>query len=309
MTIVAIVLFAACSKRESMLERHRKDLTSTTSVIRKLAAASLVRMCCPMAAESWSFGPPPPRNAEGIDACGIVTEILRTHRDPVVVDGVLEQGWYPECVVDIPAQALLAVLRDLPPPRTRFEIVVRLSDYETTPEIVDAFFEELRRPPGSLPSPLHERVAYYLSNLGERELQRAIDVMISDSSITARRGAAEALRLAATDPIALPHLEEALEAASGESDEIVASRAKQALTAYRESAARDPELAAESLAQRLRQDAGAIQRLGTRRISCSSRTAAAELEKLTTSPEYWKAFWAKRALTARAKLCGLDASR
>jgi|GEM_PF-6812546 len=304
--LAPIALLNACSDQAntSMLARHNKDLHAGEWVVRKLAAGYLVKMCCPTAEQRLTLGPPSLRPAEGLEACHAVAANLRTNRDPVVLDGILEESWYPECVVDIPAEALLAVLVDADRPKTRSEIVWRLADYEPTDAIVDALLEELRRDPGDLSFPLHDKVAFVISDLGERHLGRVIEVMRVDPSTNARRGAATALRLAASDSIALPQLEPAFENAATDRDEIVAKRAIEGLAAYRESTARDEVTAADALVQRASGDSRAIIRLGTRRVSCASRTAAEKLEELADSAEdYWDRFRAKRAFSARATMC------
>ncbi|MFN0250111.1 MAG: hypothetical protein ACKV2T_24720 [Kofleriaceae bacterium] len=288
-----------------MVERQRRKLSASEWVVRQGAAGYLVKMCCPTAKVVGTLGPPGPRPPEALEACDVVTEVLRKNRDPYVLNGVLNEHWYPACVEDIPVEALLGLLAEAPPPNQRSEIVWQLDDYAPSEAIVDALLEELRREPGHVAFPLHDTVVSVLSDLGEQHLDRVIETMRMDASVSARHGAAKALSRAATDPIALPTLEPALEEATASGDKVIADLARQGLAALRESSTGDPVAIAEAMVARADRDPGAIIRLGTRRISCRAESAPSKLEAIARSADdYWNRHRAKLALISRTKMCG-----
>lgn len=296
-----VAMTAGCSspKVESKLDKIRKELGSSLERDRKLAARDLVGLCCPRTDHGR---PPVVRSLEAPTACVALGDLLRTSQESAVIEHALLTGFPPACIEEVPVDAVLAALA-LPSPKTRYMAVLVLWDYEPTPRVVEALIAELRRDQGTHSIDVHSYVEGVLADLGEPQLERVVEVLHRDPSVTARRGAAATLAKATLDPVDLPWLDALISVALADPDEAIRFQARSVLYHLEDQAEAGPAAGITALVAKTNNNPSAIRRLGRRRLSCGSPAAAAKLEELTGSPDEMERFIAKRAIATRTEMC------
>ncbi|MEJ7599862.1 MAG: hypothetical protein WKG01_18295 [Kofleriaceae bacterium] len=277
MALSLLVVAVGCStpakpdRQREEFARIELQLVATAESTRLSGHEDLLNLCCPRQGPYGVAGLYTP-------ACRQVELILSTTNDAIALHGLVRYPWRVECLDTIDAGSLLSTLQrpvvDADPP-LREKLYEIIEDYEPTPAMLDVVFAEYKR------TIVDDDDAFYaagriLADFDEHGLARLQRLMLEHPDVRARRLAVDALIGAATLPLDIPGLAAALDLATRDLDEGVATSARFAVSTLQRTEQAGLRASVAAGLEQLRVDV-----FGRRRLTCFMPEVERKLEEIS----------------------------